>query len=126
MTALARTIATWFCIGLLPLAPGKRDELVAAYPFFHPATIPAGTYRSVEQEYEGLNVGSMHLIAWADADEEMIYQATRALYENRAEFAGKHPAGRSVNPTNAVRRTGVDFHPGAIRYYREIGIWNEE
>ena len=112
-------------IVLLPLAEGKRDELVNNYPFFHPATIPAGTYRSVEQDYEGLNVGSMHLIASASADEELIYAATKALYENRVDFARRHPAGRAVNPTNAVRNTGVDFHPGAVRYYREIGIWND-
>ena len=38
-------------------------------------------------------------------------------------LAEKHPAGRAVNPTNAVRDTGTPFHPGAVRYYSEIGIW---
>ena len=32
-------------------------------------------------------------------------------------------AGRFINPDNVVRETGTPFHPGAIRYYREIGIW---
>lgn len=112
-------------ITLLPLAEGKQEELTNRFPFFHTAVIPSGTYRNVDREYQGLNVGSMHLITAATANEKMIYKATKALYENREDFARKHPAGRAVNPVNVVRKTGVQFHPGAVRYYREIGIWND-
>ena len=65
----------------------------------------------------------MHLITGADQDEDLVYEVTKMLYERREEVTQKHPAGRSINPTNAVRDTGTPFHPGAIRYYREIGIW---
>ncbi len=34
-------------------------------------------------------------------------------------------AGNAINPENVVRDTGVEFHPGAVRYYRELGIWAE-
>ena len=65
----------------------------------------------------------MHLIAAETADEELIYQVTKRLYEQREQVTAKHPAGRAINPANVVRDTGTPFHPGAIRYYREIGIW---
>jgi TRAP transporter TAXI family solute receptor len=108
---------------LIPLDPEARQKLIDEYPFFRPATIPAGTYPGQDEPYEGLDVGSMHLIVAADQDEELVYQLTKTLYENRELLAEKHPAGRAVNPTNAVRDTGTPFHPGAIRYYEEIGIW---
>ena len=38
----------------------------------------------------------------------------------------KHAAGRAIQPEVVVRDTGVQFHPGAVRYYREIGIWPSE
>jgi uncharacterized protein len=50
---------------------------------------------------------------------------TKALYENREQVVQRHAAGAAINPTNVVRDTGTEFHPGAIRYYREIGIWPE-
>lgn len=122
-TASITQVASGRDVLLIPLDPEARQALIEEYPFFRPATIPAGTYPGQDEAYEGLDVGSMHLIVAADQDEELVYQLTRTLYENRELLAEKHPAGRAVNPTNAVRDTGTPFHPGAVRYYTEIGIW---
>jgi TRAP transporter TAXI family solute receptor len=110
----------------IPYDEVARRRLIEQYPFFHEATIPAGTYRNQADEFPGLNVGSMHFITSADADEALVYEVTKTLYENREAVVEQHPAGRAINPTNVVRDTGTEFHPGAIRYYREIGIWPEE
>jgi uncharacterized protein len=113
-------------IFFVPFDESAREELIAKYPFFHPATLPAGTYRGQGADYHGLNVGSMHLITSAKADEELVYQITKTLYENRESVAQRHPAGKAINPANVIRDTGTEFHPGAIRFYREIGIWPED
>jgi TRAP transporter TAXI family solute receptor len=112
-------------IFFVPIDPDAVTKLTEQYLFFRPATIPAGTYRGQEADYHGLDVGSMHLITSADKDEELIYEVTKALYEHRESVTARHPAGRAINPKNVVRDTGTEFHPGAIRYYREIGIWPE-
>jgi hypothetical protein len=112
-------------VRFVPLDPVARQSLITDYLFFRPAVIPAGTYRGQESDYEGLDVGSMHLITAADTPEELVYQVTKALYENSDQVIERHPAGRAINAANVVRDTGTPFHPGAIRYYREIGIWPE-
>lgn len=109
----------------IPLDPAARQSLIDTYPFFNPATIPANTYRNQTEAIESLNVGALHLITSAKADEELVYQVTKTLYENREAVVEKHAAGRAINAENVVRNTGTEFHPGAIRYYREIGIWPE-
>lgn len=112
-------------IRFIPFDEEVRQKLIADYPFFHAATIPAGTYRDQNEDFHGLNVGSMHLITASSLDEDLVYRLTRNLYENREQVAERHPAGNAINPNNAARSTGTDFHPGAIRFYKEIGIWPE-
>jgi len=112
-------------ITYVPFDREAVERLVTDYPFFDRATIPAGTYRGLDEDFSGLNVGSMHLVTSAAVDEELVYQVTKTIYENRAEVVEKHPAGKAINPNVVVRNTGTEFHPGAIRFYREIGIWPE-
>jgi len=107
----------------LPFTEEAKASLLARYPFFAPATIPAGTYRGQDEDYEGLNVGSMHLITGAGVDEETVYTITKTIYENAAAVVERHPAGKAIQAKVVVRDTGTPFHPGAVRYYREIGVW---
>lgn len=109
---------------LVPFDAAAMEQLTADYLFFRRATIPAGTYRGIDTDYQGLDVGSMHLITSADQDEGLVYAMTKALYENREAVVQRHAAGRAINPANVVRGTGTEFHPGAVRFYQEIGIWH--
>lgn len=112
-------------VDFVPYTPGAVDELLSKYAFFDRASIPAGTYRGLDDDFPALVVGSMHLITSASADEELVYEVTKAIWENREAVVQRHPAGRAINPRVAPRDTGVDFHPGAERFYREIGVWPE-
>ena len=107
----------------VPFGETERQQLVADFLFFRPATIPAETYRNQSVPFEGLDVGSMHLITSEDVPEGLVYNVTRLLYENRELVVEKHAVGRFINSTNVVRSAGTEFHPGAIRFYEEIGIW---
>lgn len=113
-------------IMLIPFTEETRQKLIADYPFFFPATVKAETYRGQDAEFVGLNVGSMHLVTRGDLDDDTVYHFTKTLYEQRAEVVKKHPAGKAINPKNVIRDTGTPFHPGAIRFYKEAGIWPED
>lgn len=113
-------------IVFIPLEESAKQSLFEKYPFFSPITIPAEEYKKVlTQPFETMNVGSMHLITAADADEDMVYHFTKTLYTHGAEVAKAHGAGKAINEKNAARDIGTPFHPGAIRFYKEIGIWQE-
>lgn len=122
-TASITQAAASMDITFLPYGDAEKEELVNEYLFFRPATIPADTYRGQTEPFEGLDVGSMHFITSTDASDELVYSITKLLYDNRELVIERHAAGRAINPSNVVRDTGTEFHPGAIRFYREIGIW---
>jgi TRAP transporter TAXI family solute receptor len=111
-------------IFFIPFDDTAKQSLFENYPFFNAVVIPSGTYRGQDEPFHGMNVGAMHLITAANLDAETVYQFTKILYEQRAEVVKTHPAGKAINPKNVVKDTGTPFHPGAIRYYKEIGIWS--
>lgn len=122
-TASITSAAATMDILLVPYGDQEKVNLTKEYPFFHEATIPAKTYSGQDEAFQGLNVGSAHLIVAANADEDFVYQVTKIIYENRDKISEKHKAGNAITPENVVRNVGTEFHPGAIKYYKEAGIW---
>lgn len=110
-------------IRFVPYDEAAKAKLIAEYPFFEAATIPAGTYSGVDEAYEGLNVGSAHLITQASVDEETVYQFTKLVWENREKIAQRHRSAANIKPETVAVGNGTNFHPGAEKYYREIGVW---
>lgn len=101
-------------------AAGKLKE---KHPFYFPVPIPADKYSDLEEDMTGINVGNMMLVTHANIDEDTVYKVTKLLYTNREKVAEQHPAGKALSPKNIIRDTGTPFHPGAIKFFKEEGIW---
>ena len=62
-----------------------------------------------------------HLFVRADADEELVYQVTKVLYENKAKLAQASAAASTISPKYAMGFRVIPLHPRALRYYMKIG-----
>jgi TRAP transporter TAXI family solute receptor len=125
-TASVTQAATSQDIFFVPYDPDAVAALDEDFEAFRPTTVAAGTYKGMDDDFHGLVVGDLHLIVAADADEELVYVMTKTLFESAEQVIERHGVGRAITAANVVRATGTDFHPGAIRFYREAGIWPEE
>lgn len=65
-----------------------------------------------------------HLIAHKNLPEESAYEITKAVVEHMDELAAEFPAWNAFDPEKAAapENNGVPLHPGAERYYREVGL----
>ena len=64
---------------------------------------------------------------WAhkDVDEDIVYKVVRAMHDNAGELKAAAPLWRSFKVADMAKNVGVDYHPGAIRLYRETGLWKQ-
>jgi hypothetical protein len=107
---------------LVPIEGPEVDALLERYPFFARDTIPAHTYPGVDQT-ETLSVGAQWLVG-AEVDEDLVYGITKALWHDNARklLDDGHIKGRAITLDTALDGIAVPLHPGAERYYREIGL----
>lgn len=97
-----------------------------AVSYYIKSKIPAGTYPGVNYDVDTLAVSGM-LITHANQPEELIYQITKALWSDTARklLDSGHPKGKAITVETAldgIEGIGVPLHPGAERFYKEIGM----
>lgn len=63
----------------------------------------------------------------SDVADDVVYNLVKALAEGTELLSATFPPFAAFDPqTNMVRDTGVvAYHPGAIRYFEEAGLWTE-
>ena len=109
-------------VTLVPIGGDEATEIVEDYGFFSVDAIPAGTYEDIG-ETETLAVGAQWITS-VEQDEELIYQITKALWNDKTRrlLDVGHAKGASVTPATALEGIGIPLHPGAERFYREAGL----
>ncbi len=83
--------------------------------------IPAGTYPGQAADVQTIAQPNF-LAVNADVSEENVYEITKTIYENLAFLQAIHPATKAMSIEAAIAGLPVPLHPGAARYYQEIGI----
>ena len=90
-------------------------------PLYFPLEVPAGAYPGVTEPVSVVGVANV-LVVNRSMPDQLAYDVTRVLFEKQPELAAIHPEARNLSLQTAVKGSPVDFHPGALRYYREKGI----
>jgi len=107
---------------LVPIEGPEVDALLEEYQFFTPDRIPAGVYEGVG-ETPTISVQALWVTS-ADVADDLIYGATKALWHENARklLDDGHARGRSIVLEDALKGVGIPLHPGAERFYREVGL----
>jgi len=108
-------------VRILEIPDEMMEKLRAASPGISAAVLPKGSYKGVEKDTQ-IPSYSLGLAISADLPEDLVYQMTKSLVENWSDMQVVSADLTDVKPQDLARPVmGVDFHPGALKYYKEQG-----
>lgn len=106
---------------MLSLSDDAVDYLLANYPFLVRDDLPANTYNGIDYTVTCVAVKAV-LVASKDLDTDTVYNITKAMFENLAELQNGHDKFKLLSKESALDGANVPLHPGAEKYYKEIGL----
>lgn len=107
-------------VKIISLEPDKADALIAKYPFYAKYDIADGVYEGLGS---ASTVAVMATLACSkDLSADTVYQITKTLFEKKADLAAANDKANLLDPAAAIKSVSVPFHPGAEKYYKEIGV----
>ena len=120
-TSSIMDLATTHDIEIISFTPQQQKQVTDKYGFYASWDLDAGTYKGVDKPVPTISVWNV-IIVQKDLPEDLVYQLTKSLFENNAFLMKIHPFAKYSVPENAVGKTPIPLHPGAIRAIEEKGV----
>jgi len=117
--ASIRDLATAIKIVVVPVPA----DVVAKVgdPAYQPTVIPANTYVGQTTDVPAVAIPNF-LVSHTGVSNDLAYQMTKALYTNIDTLYASHNSIKVMKRENAIKGMPIPLHPGAERYYREVGL----
>jgi uncharacterized protein len=119
-TSSIMNLAATRSIRLIPLSD---EEIAAAQeeePVFARYTLSAGIYDGIEEDVETISIPNVFVVS-DEMDDDLAYEVTKVIFERIDDLIAVHPAAEDTTVEFTMESTPIPLHPGAIRYFEEIG-----
>ncbi|KLI61194.1 TAXI family TRAP transporter solute-binding subunit [Brachyspira hyodysenteriae] len=107
-------------IVLVSLDKVQVDDILNKYKYYTEVTIPANTYNNVTTDTTAIAVKATIAVN-NNIPEDVVYNLIKTLFDKKTDLATAHAKGEELNIDDAYKGISVLFHPGALKYYKELG-----
>ena len=116
-------------MGIRPKLLPNDDLLPALQRLYGPSlyfrlVVPGGTYPGLTSDVGVIAVANV-LVVEERMSDDLAYDLTRVLFEKQRDLAAIHVEAAKLTLETAIGGSPAPYHPGAIRYYRERGVWKQ-
>ncbi len=120
-TSSVMDLATTRDIVLISFSDEDIKKIVETYPFYSPFIMPPGIYKGQDYPVKNPSVWNT-VICNPDVSEDLVYKLVKAVFQHKDYLEKIHPFAKYTTPENAINASPIPLHPGAIKYYRELGL----
>lgn len=107
---------------LMPFTGEAVDKIVAKYPYYAKVVIPGGLYQNNPDDTPTYGVLAT-VVASTKTPDDVVYQIVKSVFENFEDFKKLHPALAHLKKEDMVKNgLSAPLHPGAEKYYKEVGL----
>lgn len=101
----------------------EQSEISKLIPYYVSSVIPAGTYEAIDYDVPTVAVNGLFVTS-ADQPDDFIYEITKALWNenSRKLLDNGHSKGKVIRLETALKGVLTPLHPGAERFYKEVGM----
>jgi TRAP transporter TAXI family solute receptor len=107
-------------ITILEVDDAHASALKQKYPFYSQLTIPGGSYKGVPNAVKTVTIKATFIVS-NKLSADTVYKLTKTLIEDKEEIQAAHAKGAEISAAYAVDGISVPYHPGAEKYFKEIG-----
>jgi len=127
-TAAITELAMSTEIVLVPIEEEMIAKITKMYSFYSKVVIPKGTYKGMTADVPTITTMAQWVVD-EQVPADLVYKLTRALWEKGKDglsgadvMAKVHANGKDVQLKTALSGMAIPLHPGAAKYYKEIGL----
>ncbi|MGE0628825.1 MAG: TAXI family TRAP transporter solute-binding subunit, partial [Hyphomicrobiaceae bacterium] len=103
-----------------PEALKRIHAIMPAYPY---KQAPSPAIPGVKEGGSTLMTYSAFIVSSTHVKDDVVYDVVKTIHDNAKELAASHGSLRRFNPERMSEQHKVEWHSGAIKYYKEIGQW---
>jgi TRAP transporter TAXI family solute receptor len=108
-------------VRIVPVDEKVIKEMVRGSPYYYRAVVKAESYKGLEQDTPILGFAA-GLFTHANVIVDLVYNIVKNLYEHRTEYYQVHASAKEMMPETALKGIPIPLHPGAEKYFKEIGV----
>jgi uncharacterized protein len=114
-------LATRHPARIVPVDEKVLDKVVVEHPYYYKAMVKAKSYRGLEQDTPIYGFATM-IWTHAGVSTDYVYNMLKSLFDHKADYYAIHTSAKDLSLENALRGLATPLHPGAEKYFREVGV----
>lgn len=105
---------------MVPVDDETMKGLREMNPAYSKLMIKAGTYPGQTEDVPAIGYFT-HVIVACDLPENLVYTMVKTMAENIPDMVAVSKSMANLTPQIMATEMGVPMHPGAVKYYKEVG-----